>query len=202
MQLLPRTGVNSPRRRRRMSRSTRIWLIIGACLAVAASAIPEARAQFYIGAEGGWTSLPSHTDTIPGVTSFTAQFNGGFNAGFRGGYQWGPWRFEEEYSYRQNNVENNFGGTGFSINGVSGNRHTNAIMTNVLYDCTLGWPRTPHVGVGIGAVEVFDGLKVPGIGQLFNNSTWQFGYQGIAGLRYNLNPFLALDLDYRYLATT
>ncbi|MBV9374577.1 MAG: OmpA family protein, partial [Alphaproteobacteria bacterium] len=39
-------------------------------------------------------------------------------------------------------------------------------------------------------------------GQLFNNSSWQFGYQGIAGIRYNLNPNLTLDLDYRYFATT
>src|SRR5204862_2913436 len=29
-----------------------------------------------------------------------------------------------------------------------------------------------------------------------------FGYQGIAGIRYNINPALAFDLDYRYLATT
>ncbi len=32
-------------------------------------------------------------------------------------------------------------------------------------------------------------------------NTWQFGYQGIAGIRYNINPALALDFDYRYLAT-
>jgi hypothetical protein len=32
----------------------------------------------------------------------TARFNGGFNTVVRGGYEWGPWRFEEEYSYRQN----------------------------------------------------------------------------------------------------
>src|SRR5262249_46602366 len=30
----------------------------------------------------------------------------------------------------------------------------------------------------------------------------QLGYQGIAGVRYNINPSLAFDLDYRYLATT
>ena len=48
---------------------------------------------------------------------------------------------------------------------------------------------------------MFDGLKLPGIGQLFNNSNWQFGYQGIAGIRYELSSTLALDLDYRYFAT-
>jgi opacity protein-like surface antigen len=37
---------------------------------------------------------------------------------------------------------------------------------------------------------------------VFNDSNWQFGYQAIAGLRYEINALLALDLDYRYLATT
>ena len=159
------------------------------------------QAQLYIGAEGGWTGLPDRTDNILGVTSVTARFNGGFNAGVRGGWEWGPWRFEEEYSYRRNDARDLLGNN-FIINGISGNRHTNSIMTNVLYDFTLGYPITPHLGFGVGAADVFDGLKLPGIGQFFNNSSWQFGYQGIAGIRYNLNPNLTVDLDYRYFATT
>ena len=51
-------------------------------------------------------------------------------------------------------------------------------------------------------MNVFDGLTVPGRRLIFNDSSWQFGYQAIAGLRYEINPFLAVDLDYRYLATT
>ena len=50
-------------------------------------------------------------------------------------------------------------------------------------------------------MQVSDGVKLPGIGQFINDSTWQFGYQGIAGIRYNLSPTFTLDLDYRYLAT-
>jgi outer membrane protein OmpA-like peptidoglycan-associated protein len=186
-----------------MSTSARIRLITGTCLILALVLFaPDSRAQFYVGAEGGWTSLPSQTIKVPGLFSSTLQFNSGFNAGMRLGYEWGPWRFEEEYSYRQNNVTNNFSLFGFPISGISGNRHTNSIMTNVLYDFTLGWPITPHVGFGIGAVEISDGVRLPLIGQFINDSTWQFGYQGIAGIRYNLNPTLTLDLDYRYLATT
>src|SRR5215831_5222350 len=158
-------------------------------------------AQLYIGGEAGWTGLVGETDKIAGVTSVTARFNAGFNAGLRAGYEWGPWRFEEEYTYRRNGARD-LVGSNFTLSGVSGNRHTNSIMTNVLYDFTVGFPITPHFGFGVGAVNVFDGLKVPGIGQLFNDSTWQFGYQGIAGIRYNLSPSLTLDLDYRYLATT
>ena len=129
------------------------------------------------------------------------QFNAGFNAGMRGGYQLRPWRFEEEYSYRRNDVVK-YDAVGVSANEASGNRHSNSIMTNAIYEITIGWPLTPHIGVGIGAINVYDGLKVPGRGILFNNSSWQFGYQAIAGLRYDINPALALDLDYRYLATT
>src|SRR6478736_892286 len=144
--------------------------MMGACLALFAMLLSaDSRAQIYIGAEGGWTGLPDRTDDIGNVTSIKARFDAGFNAGVRGGYEWGPWRFEEEYSYRQNGARD-LVGTNFILQGSSGNRHTNSIMTNVLYDFTLGYPITPHIGFGVGAVDVFDGLKVPGIGQLFNNS--------------------------------
>ena len=75
--------------------------MMGACLALFAILVPaDSRAQIYIGAEGGWTGLPDRTDDILNVTSVKARFDAGFNAGVRGGYEWGPWRFEEEYSYR------------------------------------------------------------------------------------------------------
>jgi OOP family OmpA-OmpF porin len=187
---------------RRLRGSSGILARLVTCILVGAALFAsEGRAQLYIGAEGGWTGLPGQTDTIAGLTSVTARFDSAFNVGFRGGYEWGPWRFEEEYSYRQNNARD-LVGSNFTLGGVGGNRHTNAIMTNVLYDFTVGFPITPHFGFGVGAANVFDGLKLPGIGQLFSNSTWQFGYQGIAGIRYNLNPTLTLDLDYRYFATT
>jgi len=39
-------------------------------------------------------------------------------------------------------------------------------------------------------------------GRFFDDDDWQFGYQAIAGVRYNITPNVAFDLDYRYLATT
>ena len=189
---------------RRLPGSSQIvrWARLAACATMAVVLFAaDSRAQIYIGAEGGWTGIPDQTDYILGGPSFQARFNAGFNAGVRGGYEWGPWRFEEEYSYRQNGARD-LVGNGFTLSGVSGNRHTNSIMTNVLYDFTVGFPITPHLGAGVGAANVFDGLKLPGIGQLFNNSTWQFGYQGIAGIRYNISPTFTLDFDYRYFATT
>jgi opacity protein-like surface antigen len=178
---------------------TRISLMTGASFAFVLGMLgSDAWAQYYIGAQAGWTGLPYQTDTIEGFGPVAVQFNAGFNVGARGGYRLGPWRFEEEYSYRRNGVaeyDNN-------ANGSSGSRHTHSIMTNVIYDLTTGWPVTPHIGVGIGAMNVFDGLRVPGRRLIFSDSSWQFGYQAIVGLRYDINPFLAVDLDYRYLATT
>ena len=176
--------------------------MVGAVFAFVSGPLSSnAEAQYYIGAQAGWTGLPYLTDMIDGLGAVPVQFNAGYNVGVHGGYQLGSWRFEEEYSYRRNNVAA-YGVVGDITNGVSGNRHTHSIMTNVLYDFAAGWPVTPHIGVGIGAMDVFDGLKIPSRRLVFNDNSWQFAYQAIAGLRYDINPVLALDLDYRYLATT
>jgi outer membrane protein OmpA-like peptidoglycan-associated protein len=213
---------------------------------------------WYIGPEGGWTSLTSQslstssvhftgpgntpgttqTFSTPGFTS-TPNVNSGFNVGARGGFQWGPWRFEEEYSYRDNQLSNNntlniLGPLGNTITTTggrsSGSAHSNALMTNVIFDVgTWGWswwvPITPHVGAGIGAVDVVTDASInsftlgkaigPPIipssplsvapqtfgGTVINGSAWRFGYQAIAGLRFELSPSVAFDLDYRFLGT-
>jgi len=199
---------------------------------------------WYIGPEGGWTSLTSNSGSVSSVTftgptgggftvpsrgNVTPNFNSGFNVGARGGYQWGAWRFEEEYSYRNNSLSsvtlNNFGFTTSGSHG-QGQATSNSIMTNVIYDFTIGWPITPHIGAGIGAVEVNESASInhftlanpigPPIvpssplsvapqtfgGTLLSGSGWRFGYQAIAGLRYDFSPAVAFDLDYRYLGTT
>jgi len=177
---------------------------------------PYPPGAFYLGPEGGWTHLQDSNPTVTVTNRFgnsasvgaNTTYNSGFNVGARGGYMWGPWRFEEEYSYRNNNLQS-FAGAGNRI--ISGSTHSNAIMTNVLYDFTFGWPVTPHIGAGIGAVNVDSGVSITGtrVPTAFattgfpsiSGNTWEFGYQGIAGLRYMINPSLAFDVDYRYLAT-
>lgn len=188
---------------------------------------PYPPGAFYLGPEGGWTSLTSQNPSVTvrgpnGVVvgnqvNRQVNYNSGFNAGARAGYMWGPWRFEGEYSYRNNSVSNTGGapglfgrGSAFVQNG--GNTHSNAIMANAIYDFTFGWPITPHIGGGIGAIDVF--RSVSGTGTVtnpngttttfttsLNGSKWGFGYQAIAGVRYMINPALALDVDYRYVGS-
>jgi OmpA-OmpF porin, OOP family len=187
---------------------------------------PYPPGAFYLGPEGGWTALQSQNPTLTvvgptgraGARTGSTSYNSGFNVGARGGYIWGPWRFEEEYSYRFNSSSKSgtFSGSNglFSFSGNStGDARSNAIMTNVIYDFTFGWPITPHIGAGIGAVNVArslsgtgtvtgpNGTTVAFASPSISGSTWQFGYQGIAGLRYFINPALAFDVDYRYFAT-
>jgi OOP family OmpA-OmpF porin len=162
--------------------------------------MPAGPGAWYFGGEGGWTTLESpQTGRILGA-NFRQGFSDGFNIGARAGYEWGPLRFEEEFRFQQNGI-NRIGIGGFNVP-ATGNRNAYAIMTNAIYDFTLGWPITPHLGVGIGAVELHDGAGVRGVGTFSRSNDWEFGYQAIAGVRYNINPSLAFDVDYRYLATT
>jgi OmpA-OmpF porin, OOP family len=203
-------------------------IAIGGAQAQAQFLGPYPPGAFYLGPEGGWTHLFSQTPGIavqgpageivtPRVHP-TFNYDSGFNAGFRAGYAWGPWRFEGEYSYSHNDVSSTSSGSNVLIN-PTGSTHTNAILFNGIYDFTLGWPITPHIGGGIGAVDVYRSIggtatvttlapfgTIPAgtpitFTRSFAESKWNFGYQGIAGIRYLINPALALDIDYRYLAT-
>ena len=71
----------------------------------------QAQVGFYFGPEGGWTGLQGTKSSITGTNPVTGQsvtfpinqsFDSGWNVGARAGYQWGPWRFEGEYSHREN----------------------------------------------------------------------------------------------------
>jgi len=182
--------------------SRQITLTAVACIAAGLTiSVADAQAQtFYLGGEAGWNVLEDQTNRAAGAPSVRAKFDSGYAAGARAGYEWGPWRFEEEYTYRNNGL-NSLSVGPFSAGGVRGSRESHAVMTNVLYDINVGWPVTPHIGAGIGAVNVIDHARVNGRGQLFNDDDWVFGYQAIGGVRYNINPNVALDLDYRYLGT-
>ena len=198
----------------------RFLLGAGVALAVSMGGAVGAQAQlfampsggsFYVGGEGGWTWLNDATLKPSGAlvpvlngTSKKQSFDSGPVLGLRAGYEWGPWRLEEEFAYRINGM-NSIGGVN-----VDGDRTSYAFMTNFMAGTNqwfnLGWPVDPYIGAGIGAVLLRDGWSVPVAGPLggtwASSTSWQFGYQGIAGIRYNINPSLAFDIDYRYFGTT
>jgi len=204
----------------------RYLLGAGIALAVALSwanaqaqlfATPSGPGAWYFGGEGGWTTLDSPETGRHLGGKWSQSFSDGFNVGARAGYEWGPWRFEEEYRYQSNGIsrvrstasspplaaQSGFGFTGGSF-AANGDRNANAIMSNLIYDFTFGgpWAITPHLGAGVGAVILHDGMGIKGIGNQAHSTDVEFGYQAIAGIRYNINPSLAFDVDYRYLGTS
>jgi OmpA-OmpF porin, OOP family len=184
-----------------MSMPTSLMAGAAAALAVAFAA-PAAQAQFYLGGEGGWTGLEGTRTSISGTNPITKapvsfpinqSFNDGFNAGARLGYQMGPWRIEEEYSYRQN--ASNATALGSRVNGTL---DTNSFLTNAIYDFNIGMPITPHIGAGIGGAALNGNFNGANTGYHSKTSDVVFAYQAIAGVRYMISPTLAFDLDYRY----
>ena len=169
--------------------------------------LPGGPAEFYVGGEGGWSWLGNKRGSAVGLP-LRQNFESGPVVGLKAGVQLGPVRLEEEFAYRFNRMNRaSLGGVGVD---VDGDRRSYAFMTNVLLDPSglglpgLGLPISPYIGGGVGAVLLRDGFSVPGPGggTLAADTTWELGYQGIAGVRYNINPSLAFDIDYRYFATT
>jgi len=173
--------------------SIRVTMAAGACVAAAfAVSAGAARAQtIYFGGHGGWTHVGDEDIRAAGFSTVRAKFDDGFAVGGKVGYEMGPWRFEEEYTYRANDLSS-ISVRGFPIAAANGSQQSHAVMTNLYYSFTLPWSLalTPYVGAGVGAVGVVDA------------NAWEFGYQAMGGLRYNFNPSLALDVEYRYFATT
>jgi outer membrane protein OmpA-like peptidoglycan-associated protein len=182
--------------------SRRIAVAGGAFLAAAIilSVTPARAETLYFGGEGGWTLLQDQKIRAAGLPATTERFNSGFAAGARIGYEEGSWRFEAEYTYRRNEADRITSG-GVNFNNIGGSRQAHAFLANLIYEMDFGWPVKPHIGGGIGGVLLKDKLNGPGL-PILNDSNWEIGYQGIGGLRYDLTPNIAIDLDYRYFATT
>ena len=182
--------------------SKRIAVAGGASLVatIFLSIVPAQTETLYFGGSAGWTLLQNQKIEAAGLPTTTARFDSGFAAGARIGYEEGSWRFEAEYTYRRNELDKVTVG-GASLGGVDGSRQAHAFLANLIYEIDFGWPVKPHIGGGIGGVYLKDKASVPGIVTL-NDNGWEIGYQGIAGLRYDVTRNIAVDLDYRYFATT
>lgn len=146
----------------------------------------------YIGAGGGINFWPEDSD----LDSNEAEFEDwDWAAAGQLGYAFGNgFRAEAEFGYRPNDVD-----SVTNVPGASGDFETMSFMANLLYDFRTGWPVTPYVGVGLGAARVkADGVS-PAPGVTIDDSAYEFAFQGLLGVSYNLTPNWALKMDYRHL---
>jgi len=184
-----------------------VVVVLALMITAAASAqlpfIPPGSGSFYLGGEGGWTSLASEfaKARIPviGIRADGLRSHDGFNAGARLGFDWQPWRIEEEFRYQTTGAQ--WLVNGHLRSGTRGDYAAAAFMSNLIYDFATGWVVLPHIGVGIGVVGLNPALDSGGLGRVIEGTDWVPGYQAIGGVSYPINPTMTVEVDYRYLGT-
>lgn len=154
----------------------------------------------YVNGQLGMTWLADADNTAFGET-LESSYDMGFNVGAAGGYDFGPARVEGEINYRQNDVDE-LGVPGVGSIGGDGDVSAFSLMGNGYWDIATGGPVTPYLGAGIGVAQVsMNDVGALGL-TLADDDDTVFAYQFATGVVFDLNPMLALDLGYRYFATT
>jgi outer membrane protein OmpA-like peptidoglycan-associated protein len=175
-------------------------LLIGALapLAVVSAASANGQDGWYVGLEGGgnWiqdTSVVRTIDFPPLGDPFVAppnkfQFDTGWAAFATVGRGFSShWRLELEGGYRDNSLQPNAAGNNMSLREWSA-------MLNALYDIPVTDRFSVSLGMGLGG----DRATLERKSKPFRDSDWNFAYQGIGGISYELTDRLDLFANYRY----
>ncbi|WP_041794301.1 OmpA family protein [Pararhodospirillum photometricum] len=166
-----------------------------AVLAGAAALLPlAAQAQTpqgpYVALQGG-VNFNIERELDVGAVSRDVETNLGYAVGGAAGYSFGGPRVELEATWRSNGIDK----IGTYAN--DGSIDSVALMVNALYDIPTGTAFYPYVGAGLGWV-----IGKMDAGQIKDDLSGAFGFQGIAGVGYNVTQNVGVTLDYRFLGTT
>jgi opacity protein-like surface antigen len=159
-------------------------LLVGLLLMV--SATPALAAGPYVGAAGG-VSVVHDSDISDLGLSGTAKYDTGYGFNVNAGYNFDPVRVEFEFGYKNADVDR-VELLGLSVPITSSDLTVMSYMVNGYYDLKINSPVTPYFGAGIGVIN----------GELDNDDDTVFGYQLIAGVAFNVNKNVAIDLSYRF----
>jgi len=154
-------------------------------------------------------NIPQDADvdsTFFGGTTFSdrVEFDPSVAVGGTVGYDFGYLRLEGEISYRHaeiGSVTDRLSGAPY--HGVDGDVGALGFMANTFFDLENSTPITPYWGGGIGFAVMNVSDTTSAEGQLYyEGEDTVFAYQAGAGVEIALNPFLSLDLGYRYFGTS
>lgn len=154
----------------------------------------------YASVQAGATWLEDADNTAFGDT-VESSYDMGFNVGAAGGYDFGPARVEGEVAYRQNDVDK-LRVPGFGTASGDGDVSALSLMANGFWDIETGSSVTPYLGAGIGVAQVSMNDVGAAGERLADDDDTVFAYQLAAGAAFELAPALALDLGYRFFATS
>ena len=154
--------------------------------------------SFYLKGFGGWTIPQNNNFKHHRQGAAARRLETGFN--YDTGYILGGCRgyaispnvaFELEYAYRNANAD-------LKNVGRSGNVESNAIMANAIYTFQGMGPNgafKPYLGAGLGAADLNVRAR-PGAPNF--SGDFNFAYQVITGVAYDLNPNWTLNGEVRY----
>lgn len=146
-----------------------------------------------------------------------AEFNSAGIFGLGAGYRFNNWfRADVTGEYRASATLNGYevntfpaggGAVGNGFNKYTANKSEWLVMANAYADLGTWWCVTPFIGAGVGTARVtianYTDVGQTGAGpsSAFADSVskWNFAWAVHAGLAYQINPSLTLELAYRYL---
>ena len=140
----------------------------------------------YVGVAGGVSIFHDSDDTAPGYYDATIGYDAGYGFNLSAGYNFDVFRLEGEYGYKEADVKDV---SGYSYSGADAS--FNSFMVNGYYDIKTNSAATPYIGAGLGLIY----------GELNDNGYTVDdtvpGYQFIAGVGFDLNKNITLDVSYR-----
>ncbi|MFC1813251.1 outer membrane protein [Thermodesulfobacteriota bacterium] len=141
----------------------------------------------YLQISGAVTSLAKTTFSEPGVGPFNAEFDNGSGVVGGIGYDFGKIRLEEEVAYRKNSFD-----AGGAYDALS-------LLINGFCDIEINSAFSPYLLAGIGFAQVsIDDLSVAGFTRSGSQNDTVFAYQLGAGVAYDVNEILTVDLGFRF----
>ena len=160
---------------------------------------PSMAGDAYLGGEIGVVFYPDATVNVPAFGSADLASKEGYLIGILVGTKFDVFRLEGELAYRANDADELKGPGGTAP--VTGDTTSTSLMVNGYYDIKTSSSVTPYLGAGIGFSNVSVDYSDAGV-KLADDSDMVFSYQFIAGVGFDINPKLKLDLSYKYFATT
>ncbi len=159
--------------------------------------------RIYLSGYMGLNTMPDNdfTEKSSGISG-TYQTNNTVNfAGAIGLRYSRQLRFEGEVSYRKNDFSELRGGNGIYPSG--GEISNMAFLLNGYYDFDqFQWKAKPYLSAGLGVMRFKASFEPSAPLQASDDTAYALGWQLGGGLKYRLNPGLAVTSGYRYLSAT
>ena len=175
-----------------------VFLVVNVLLFFAVTAFAESGPYCSLKLGAGWVEdVHKNSYGIKGEFDFDT----GFALGVAAGYDFSPVRVDAEFGWQKNKFGNlRFAYADYKYNyDVDGDVTNYSFLLNAYYDFNNGSPITFILGAGAGTVYIeTEDVEYAGFEQK-DEDDWYFAYQVTAGVGYELNKKMTLEVTYRYL---